>query len=73
MSQTVTTKLYTRDEVIKLVKQVHRRAVRKTANDFAKDGLSGEALIILTGAAVKMAMNADRKLERLLNKAEGKK
>lgn len=42
--------------------------------DYAKqlDGETG-SLLVITAVAVKMAANADRKLEKLLDKAEGKK
>lgn len=78
MSQATTTKLYTRDEVIKLVQKAHSRAIRKTLKDYAKElgsetGNEAGALLLITAVAVKMAGNADRKLEKLLDKAEGKK
>lgn len=75
MSQATTTKLYTRDEVIELVHKAHSKAIRKTVlKDYAKqlDGETG-SLLVITAVAVKMAANADRKLEKLLDKAEGKK
>lgn len=74
MSQATTTKLYTRDEVIELIQKAHSRAIRKTLKDYAKEiGNEAGALLLITAVAVKMAGNADRKLEKLLDKAEGKK
>jgi NTP pyrophosphatase (non-canonical NTP hydrolase) len=74
MSQATTTKLYTRDEVIEIVQKAHSRAIRKTLKDYAKElGNEAGVLLLITAVAVKMAGNADRKLEKLLDKAEGKK
>lgn len=75
MNQATTTKLYTRDEVIKLVKRAHSRAIRKTFKDYGKTELGSDTatMMLITAVAVKMAANADRKLEKLLDKAEGKK
>ena len=74
MSQATTTKLYTRDEVIEIVQKAHSRAIRKTLKDYAKElGNEAGALLLITAIAVKMAGNADRKLEKLLDKTEGKK
>lgn len=76
MSQATTTKLYTRDEVIELVHKAHSKAIRKTVlKDYAKTDLGNDTgiLMLITAVAVKMAGNADRKLEKLLDKAEGKK
>ena len=74
MSQATTTKLYTRDEVVELVQRANSRAIRKTIKDYAKElGNEAGVLLLITAVAVKMAGNADRKLERLLDKAEGKK
>ena len=73
MSQATTTKLYTRDEVIELAQRAHSRAIRKTIKDYAKELDDASALLLITAIAVKIAGNADRKLEKLLDKAEGKK
>ena len=75
MSQATTTKLYTRDEVLELVHKAHSKAIRKTVlKDYAeKAGNEAGSLLLITAIAVKMASNADRKLEKLLDKAEGKK
>lgn len=75
MSQATTTKLYTRDEVLKLVHKAHSRAIRKTYKNYADTDLGSDTaiLMLITAVAVKMAANSDRKLEKLLDKAEGKK
>lgn len=75
MSQATTTELYTRDEVIKLVQKAHSRAIRKTYKDYSKTELGSDTatMMLITAVAVKMAANGDRKLEKLLDKAEGKK
>jgi len=73
MSQATTTKLYTRDEVIELVHKAHSKAIRKTVlKDYAKQ-FDGDVLLLITAVAVKTATNTDRKLEKLLDKTEGKK
>ena len=73
MSQATTTKLYTRDEVIKLSHKAIARAMKKTLGEFG-DGDLDPALLAAFGLAfVKMAATADRKLEKLLDKAEGKR
>lgn len=73
MSQATTTKLYTRDEVMKLSHEAIARAMRRTLRVLG-DGDTDPTLVAAFGLAfVKMAATADQKLEKLLDKAEGKK
>ena len=74
MSQATTTKLYTRDEVIKLSHKAIARAMRRTLKALGDDDAADPALVAVIGLLfVKMAATADLKLGKLLDKAEGKK
>ncbi len=67
------TKLYTRDEVQKLSHKAIARAMKHALNEL----LDGDVDPLMTTAIglgfVNMAVTADQKLAKLLDKAEGKK